>query len=311
LNQNWGTTFTFILGRIGVVIFFLLSGYLAVEARDKRSCGQYIFNRLIRMYPIYWVLLLLTFLSRNFLHTGEPISVVRLLANMTLFHEFMGMGGVLGASWMMPMQVCFFVIVGFFGNKLLTYKIKNKNIDIKTIIIATMMLLSIITGAVRYVSRLPFPTAFFLLIAVAFLGADFKHDICSVGSIAQCPIIIIRVLLFEVGLLISTRLSYGDQFVAYIFAYNIGIILFLVAFYTKPSLCLLNKFSTLGFTFFLGAGIPFEILSVFIDFSQSLLMRIIGWVLKFIMALIFAWIMTICIEKPLQTWARKIEKKIR
>lgn len=175
LESEGGATFKFVIGRIGVVIFFLLSGYLAVNARKKRSASQYIFNRLIRMYPMYWVILILKFLSRNLLQIGDSISIITLLANMTLFHQFIGIEEILGASWMMPMQVFFFVTVGIFGIEIFTSRIRIKNlfVDMKTITITILMMLAIVTGIVRYRTGLPFPTAFFLLIAVAFLGVDF------------------------------------------------------------------------------------------------------------------------------------------
>lgn len=62
-----GATFKFVIGRIGVVIFFLLSGYLALSSRKKRTANQYIFNRLIRIYPIYWLILGLTYLAHLFM----------------------------------------------------------------------------------------------------------------------------------------------------------------------------------------------------------------------------------------------------
>jgi len=98
LESEGGATFKFVIGRIGVVIFFLFSGYLAVNAREKRSGSQYLFNRLIRMYPVYWVILVLAFLSRNLLRTGDSISIVTLLANMTLFHQFIGIDEILDTS---------------------------------------------------------------------------------------------------------------------------------------------------------------------------------------------------------------------
>ncbi|MBO4865219.1 MAG: acyltransferase family protein, partial [Ruminococcus sp.] len=37
----------FIIGRAGVAIFFLIMGYLAVQARQKRTRKQYLFNRFV------------------------------------------------------------------------------------------------------------------------------------------------------------------------------------------------------------------------------------------------------------------------
>lgn len=49
----------FVIGRIGVVIFLMMSGYLAVGSRFKYTKKEYLFNRFVRMYPVYWVLLII------------------------------------------------------------------------------------------------------------------------------------------------------------------------------------------------------------------------------------------------------------
>lgn len=131
----------------------------------------------------------------------------------------------------------------------------------------------------------------------------------SGGGILQRSIIT-RLLLFEIGLLISTKLSYAESFVAYIVAYNVGILLFLTAFYVKPNVNSFNELSKLGFAFFLGAKFPIGIVKLYIDFSQSLLMQITGWFIEFIMAVLFSWVITRYIEKPLFAWGKAIEVKL-
>ena len=43
-----GTHFGFVIGRIGVVIFFLLTGFLSIRSRKRRTGKQYFFNRFIK-----------------------------------------------------------------------------------------------------------------------------------------------------------------------------------------------------------------------------------------------------------------------
>lgn len=181
LESNGGGTFKFIIGRIGVVIFFLLSGYLAVNARNKRTGRQYIFNRLVRMYPVYWVILWLHVLP-GIIFWGEPFTPARaweVLANMTLFEEFMGYESINGASWMMPMQIVFFVAIGVLGVNFFTEtrRILHTHIDMENATLLLLMIFAIITGVIRNTTGLPFPTAFFLLIAFAFLGVDLFFEI--------------------------------------------------------------------------------------------------------------------------------------
>ena len=62
------------------------------------------------MYPEYWVILSIAFIFQI-----KSISILCWVANITLFNEFMGYRNILGASWMMSIQVCFFVFIFFVG----------------------------------------------------------------------------------------------------------------------------------------------------------------------------------------------------
>lgn len=82
-NISINSHLLFIFGRMGVVAFFLITGYLTLGSRYKRNRKQYALNRFVRMYPVYWVLLIITFLLKS-----NEISYIRLLANMTFFLAF-------------------------------------------------------------------------------------------------------------------------------------------------------------------------------------------------------------------------------
>lgn len=305
-------TFQFIIGRIGVVIFFLFSGYLAYESRTKRNRKQYLFNRFIRMYPIYWSILLLSVVVR-ITFSGEMFSLPRILANMTLFHQFVGFDSILGASWMMPIQVSFFLLIGIFGISLFSdmHQIFGRQIDMKMVTIIALMMLSIIVGYVRYRTGIPFPTAYFLLMAVAFLGLNFRKIMLGGGyQKYELRNGIIRILVFEFGLFIAAWLSYGNEVSSYIIAYNVGLVLFLLFYSKRWELKPYVFLSYLGFPFFLCPEIPMAVVESFVDFSISFPMMVAGWVVKFVLSLALALLITKFIEKPLLVWGKEIEKKL-
>jgi peptidoglycan/LPS O-acetylase OafA/YrhL len=102
----------FILGRIGVAGFFLVSGYLAVTSLQRRTAKQFLFNRFLRLYPIFWLILVLSYLLSP--HCG----LKELLWNATLFEEFVGYEAFLGASWMLPIMVVFFLLLTLITKRL-------------------------------------------------------------------------------------------------------------------------------------------------------------------------------------------------
>ena len=166
------------------------------------------------MYPVYWALLII----------GYPIlaltgvSFVGFLLNFTLFEEFLGVDTVLGASWMMPIQVCFFVIAAVLGVKCFSKKGS-------TSMIILMCMVAIISGVLWNITGKPFPTAFPLLIMVAFLSVSYYQ---YSRGIVELKTIILQLLIFEVGLVIGVHLSY-DNWLSYLIAYNIGGVMFILA----------------------------------------------------------------------------------
>lgn len=69
----------------------------------------------------------------------------------------------------------------------------------------------------------------------------------------------------------------------------------------------LEFFGKIGFTFFLGAGIPMMVISLFG-------IKLVGWndieeaLLRFILVIPFSWLITHFIEHPILRWGKKIEK---
>lgn len=297
-----GTSAGFVIGRIGVVIFFLMTGYLSVKSRESRTGKQYLFNRFMRMFPVYWLILIVHF-AVVFIFSENRFSFTSLLANMTQFEEFLGFDTILGGSWMLPMQDVYFAALSLFGisfwNK--RYEIKKFAVDMPYFVMASLMILAVITGVVRYITKLPLPAAFFLLLAVAFLGM-YKNLRGGVQTL---------LIIFEIGLVPAALFAYPDEWIYYIIAYNIGIIGFLVVErYQKLNIKIFDDLGKIGFTFFLGADTLMVVLGHFVDFTSSPLMIAVGYVAKFILATAYAYVITRFVEKPLLKWAKNLERII-
>lgn len=289
----------FIIGRVAVVVFFLMTGYLSVSSRRKRSGKQYLFNRFMRMYPVYWLLLVLAYAV-----SSGGISFKRFAANLTLFEEFMGQEPILGGSWMMPMQVCFFIFIAIAGSFLFDKKFFNMSFEAVMILITVLLALAAFaTGFFRHMTGLPLPTAFFLLISVSFLGMTYNYS-------NSRKTVIVCFGIFEIGLVSSVILSYPDMIASYIVAYNLGFLLFFGFEKLNASFALADKLGSMGFTFFLGADILYKVVCRYVDFGQSYLMTALGCVVKFVLALLLAYIVTRFVEKPLLARAGRFEKKI-
>ncbi len=197
LIVNFSPLFAFVLGRIGVAGFFIISGFLAVSSIENRSAKQYLFNRFLRIYPIYWLLLI-----ADFLLLSNPPSIIELTKNMMLISKSM-----IGSSWMLPIMIFMFVCLT------IIQKIKIKN----TIAIYFLLIFSLLFGIGRWYTDKPLPTAFFLLSSLGALSYKWKMENCSFKAVR------LHFGAFELVLLISTALSYQDRYLWYFLAYNLGV----------------------------------------------------------------------------------------
>lgn len=276
----------FIIGRIGVAGFFLISGYLAVTSLERRNVKQFLFNRFMRLYPIYWLLLLMIF----FLTEGHDAK--ELFGNLTLFEEFVGYEAMIGSSWMLPIMVIFFVILT---------ALKKKMIKVNWLYYA-ICAGSLAIGALRYWTGKPFPTALCLLMCVGLIGYIFKQR-------GWDKVLVRLIVIFEVTLIIASALSYGEKVYWYFIAYNLGFAAFFLFERYNVGMKAFDKLGELGFTFFLGADIPMLLLGLCCSGIADGNCYIYC-ALKFILAIAFSYVITRCCEKPLLAWGKGFEKSL-
>ena len=297
-------SFLFALGRIGVVCFFFITGYLAIPSRVKRTRKQYLINRFIRLYPVYWFLLLLMFFINQDVYTFK-----QLVANFTEFQEFLGFKNIIGASWMLPIQVIFIGLVlvfdvKFFINGNSIHEVIKRGFFL-TIICST---LALFTAILRYFTGKPFPSAIFLLNGVSIIGIYYWF---LQGELVKLKFLFI---IYEVGLFLAVPLSYPNKIIEYISAYNIGILVFIVfAKFIKGNSKVsyfLKKIGEIGFTFFLGADIVYILYFRYFSPINTNVDIIIALMIKFVGSVLLGLVVTNFIEKPLQKWGKKVEEEL-
>lgn len=179
----------FVFGKIGVVGFFVMSGLLAKSALEKRSLCQYSFNRFLRLYPVYWLIVFLLII----LNSEVTYSSTQVLTNLTLFQQYVGQGNIIGSSWMLSIMIILYVILAF-------CKMNSK----KRVPIAFYILCfgAIMCGLGRFLSGKPLPTAIFLMSAVGCMGYTFKNEGEHYSSLKR------YIILFETTLAVASYLSY-------------------------------------------------------------------------------------------------------
>lgn len=98
-------------GHYGVNLFFIISGFVIFMTLDRtRHATAFVVSRFSRLYPAYWVAVMLTFTITHTL--GPPALTVpglTALANALMFHGLLGVASVDGAYWTLEVELLFYV----------------------------------------------------------------------------------------------------------------------------------------------------------------------------------------------------------
>lgn len=93
------------LGRIGVVLFFAISGFIIPNSLDASSpiaVRKFVLGRFFRLYPLYWFSLLLC------LALGPQASPYVVAANLTMIQGFLLAPEINGAAWTLAIELVFY-----------------------------------------------------------------------------------------------------------------------------------------------------------------------------------------------------------
>ena len=98
-------------GYLGVQFFFMISGYVIFFSAQNRSASQFAVSRLVRLYPAFWIALLVT--TGFALLWGGQLSVtpMQVLANMTMMGPAFGQPYVDGVYWTLQLELTFYALV--------------------------------------------------------------------------------------------------------------------------------------------------------------------------------------------------------
>ena len=99
----------FSLGRYGVAVFFLISGYLIPSsmAPNPRALGDFALGRFFRLYPLYWTSLIGAVLLYPLLG-GQTFPAAVIAANVTMLQPLLGAEHVIGLYWTLFVELIFY-----------------------------------------------------------------------------------------------------------------------------------------------------------------------------------------------------------
>src|ERR1700682_5675077 len=87
----------------------MISGFVILWTAFNRSPGQFVLARLCRLYPSYWICVVIT--SGVLVMAGETLSWGRLAANLTMFQHWFGLQSIDQVYWTLFVELKFYGLV--------------------------------------------------------------------------------------------------------------------------------------------------------------------------------------------------------
>lgn len=280
---------SFVAGRIGVVCFMMIAGYLASVSLKKRSVTGFLANRFLRVYPLYWVILTIYYLLLCL--DGTELVFLEYLANLTLFEEFMGFRIMMLLTWMLPIMLLSFFLEAYLHDK--TYKVCGFSCLL-------LCALSFVLAIVRHMTGIAFPVAVPLLMGVALLGfMAERYDVSKVMTIG--------ILVTLAG---TVLVAYPDLGLMYVIAYWGGIGMFFLFRRYGCSCNVLDRFGIVGYSFYLVSVIPDVLLKICLPIVYEEIGGASFTALYFVATLLLSVVVYRYVEQPMARKAKAIEARI-
>lgn len=98
------------LGRVGVVAFFCVSGFVIPFSFSGSSPEiSFIIKRIFRLYPAYWLSIFLV-LALSVFNNEFLFSTITIIANLSMIHIAFGQPGMLVVYWTLLIEIIFYFI---------------------------------------------------------------------------------------------------------------------------------------------------------------------------------------------------------
>ena len=159
-------------GVAGVVLFFYVSGYvIPLSVRDGIPAGRFVLRRVFRIYPAYLLVLavigLLAVSGVLVPRVPEP-TAFRVLANLLLVQDYVGVAAYLGVSWTLSLEFAWYAIFA-----LMFYRYREADV-IRIVNAYSLALVALALAALLLGHRLP--VGRLGMVGAALVGyATYRH----------------------------------------------------------------------------------------------------------------------------------------
>ncbi|WP_281179775.1 acyltransferase family protein [Actinoplanes subtropicus] len=106
--REW-TTAHLDLGRVGVVAFFLVSGYVIPLSLAGQTLTAFAVRRFFRLYPVYWLALPVYVVANVVTNSSwEGAGPFAVILNILMLHGLLGLVSILPPAWTLSIELLFY-----------------------------------------------------------------------------------------------------------------------------------------------------------------------------------------------------------
>ncbi|WP_377845544.1 acyltransferase family protein [Bosea sp. UC22_33] len=244
------------LGRFGVALFFLISGFVVpFSIQGERPLRHFAISRLFRLYPALW--LALAVLATATWLSGDAAPIVAVLANMTMAPPLFGQPWLSPIYWTLFVELVFYVLVA-----LLFAAGGLRNIGALLGVSLCMIATTVLPVQLRVHGAAALPVQYLgLHLSFLFLGLLLRLWLVERRPGATLPALILGLAQLAAVLAVAPfSLARGDNFIMeglkpVVSAYLIAIAVFIAAVrLERPRSALLARIGLISYAMYLFHG---------------------------------------------------------
>lgn len=301
-------------GRLGVLIFFLISGYLIpFSFSGDHPLRNFVISRFFRLYPLYWFSLGAA-LTVSYM-AGNAIASYDVLANISMVPDFLGSERALDVYWTLELEFVFYILVAtlyacFGALSLATARRCSASLIAMTLALSAMQTVGLPSlGADRL-----------LLIAVMFLGATMRGTQTNVGRTVDRYVVMLSLGLLAAvvfrGYVHFEMKIYGSEFpysnyLSHVITHILAFLIFAFAISVMkiPFADLLGRLGTISYSVYLVHPVIINMVDA-MGWREPLLASSLYVPSIFVITILLSLVSYAAIEKPFMQLGKAIRFRV-
>jgi peptidoglycan/LPS O-acetylase OafA/YrhL len=158
-------------GQCGVVLFFLLSGFVIPYSlkHSKGSLKRFAISRFFRLYPAYWFSVFLATITAVYF-VGSTPSLTTVFANLTMVQSLFRQPDLFGVYWTLLVELAF-----YFSCAILLFKKLIANLAVRFYFSLALLALSLLSAFIRHSHDINIPVGIILSLSMMFFGSVWRE----------------------------------------------------------------------------------------------------------------------------------------